>query len=552
MPEYEETLIEPGADTRDPDRDTTEAAPSVARSAATMSAMTLISRVTGFARTWALAFALGNTFLTSSYDTANNIPNMLYELIMGGVLSTAFLPVFLEVMAQHGRKRAWRYASNLINITLVVLGLVAIAATIFAPQFIWTQMFTVAAEERELATYLFRFFTIQIVVYGISGVVSGILNAERRFLWPAAAPIFNNVVVIATLLTYPLIAKSNPDLALVWLAVGTSLGVIAMLLVQIPSLRKTGMRYSPRIDLSDPGLKTTARLVGPAVLFTITNLVVVTFRNAFAFDIDLSGPSTLKYAWMWYQLPYGVLAVALSTAVFTELSHAAGRRDLESFKNHFTAGLRSTFVLIVPMAAMLFVLARPLITLFRAGEFTASDIDGVAAVLTAWGVALPMFAAYMYTYFAFSALKDLKTVVNVKVVLTVVQVGLLALFIRGFAGWGGFGLPGVPATDLIVYASMFVILLWLLRRRIGPFNLSSVVAVFIKISVASLIGGAVAWGILALMPAAEPSMSRSVLELVVSGVPGLAVSWGVAALLRVPEVAVIGSLLGRVKRLVRR
>lgn len=543
-PDHNERILdaEPADDT----------APSVARSAATMSAMTLISRVTGFMRTWALAFALGNTFLASSYDTANNIPNMIYELIMGGVLSTAFLPVYLEVLAQHGRDRAWRYASNLINITLVVLGSIAVLATVFAPQFIWTQMFTVEAQHRELATYLFRFFTIQIVVYGIGGVVSGILNAERRFLWPAAAPIFNNIVVIATLLIYPLIARNDPDAALVWLAIGTTLGVVAMLIVQIPSLKLAGMRYFARVDFTDPGLKTTAALIGPAVLFTITNLVVVTFRNAFAYDVADNGVSTLRYAWMWFQFPYGVLAVALSTAFFTELSRAAGARDMESFKRHFTRGLRSTFVLIIPMAVMLFVLAEPLITLFKAGEFTADDIGVVARVLTAWAVSLPVFAAYMYTYFAFSALKDLKTVVNVKVVVTVAQVALLWILMTGAGGWDGIGLLGVPVTDLVVYTSMFLILVWLLRRRIGRYDLSSVVTVFVNSTIASLVGGAVAWGILRLLPGSDPSLVRSFLVLMVCGLPGLTVAWGVAALLRVPEVAVLGSLIGRVKGMVTR
>lgn len=525
---------------------------SVARSTAIMSAATLTSRVTGFIRTWAIGFALGNTLLTSSYQLANNIPNMIYELIAGGILSTAFLPVYLEQTAKYGRERGWKYASTLINLAIVVLGAIAVLATIFAPQVIATQTFRTPAEDAQLAVFFFRFFAIQIVFYGVSGVVSGLLNANREFLWPAAGPIFNNIVVIITLFGFVPLSKTDPEFAKAWLAVGTTLGVIAMGAVQIPSLLKIGMRYVPKIDLKDPGLRATMRLVVPAVIFTITNLVAVSVRNAYAFEVAPNGPSTLSFAWMWYQFPYGVMAVALSTAIFTELSDAAGRGLWTEFKQRFARGLRATLFLIIPMAVMLVVLARPLVMLFKFGRFTAQDVEVVSGVLSWWGVALPFFAAYMYTYFAFSAFKDLKTVTTVKIGMTVIQVALYALLTVGFGTWKGIGLIGVPVSDLVFYTLMFLVLVVILRKKIGAFDLSGVVSVTARIALAAVAGGAVAFALLTLLNDGGQTVSSAFGALMVCGIAGLATTWGLCAALHVSEMSFLFGVGRRIARVFKR
>lgn len=521
---------------------------SVARSTAIMSAATLTSRITGFVRTWAIGFALGNTFLTSSYHLANNIPNMIYELVAGGIISTAFLPVYLEQTAKFGRDRGWKYASTLINLVVLALGSIALLATVFAPQVIATQTFRTPAEDAELAVWFFRFFAVQVVFYGAGGIVSGLLNANREFLWPAAGPVFNNLVVIATLFAYVPLSGSDPELAKTVLAVGTTLGVVAMGAVQIPSLMRIGMRWVPRIDLKDPGLAETGRLVLPAVLFTLTNLVAVSVRNAYAFEVAPNGPSTLSFAWMWYQFPYGVMAVALSTAIFTELSEAAGHGRWDVFKRRFGSGLRATFFLIVPMSALLVVLSEPLVMLFRFGRFTVEDVRVVSDVLSWWGVALPFFAAYMYTYFAFSAFKDLGTVTRVKVWMTAVQVGLYALLTVGFADWGGMGLAGVPVSDLVFYSLMFVVLVAVLRRKIGAFDLSGVASTAAKVFTGSIAGGVVAWALLRVLPGSDGSVASALLSLLICGAAGLTTAWGICALLKVEEFSVVVSIGRRIAR----
>ena len=529
------------------EEDTTIARPTIARSTAVMAMSTALSRVTGFVRTWAIAYALGVTALSGSYNVANNIPNMLYELVAGGVISALFIPVFMEQWERSSEKDAWSFASTLFSITTVALTIVAIAGTFWAEAFVRTQSFRTSAEDATLAVFFFRFFAVQVVIYGAGSVISGILNSQRKYLWVAIGPVFNNLVVIITLLGfYVPFRVVNPELAKTGLAVGTTLGVFAMYAVQVPSMLALKPQWSWRINLRHPGLKAMGIMALPTLVYVATNLVAVSFRNAYALEVSLSGPATLLYAWMWYQLPYGVLAVALATAVFTELSEQAGQRDYERFKKTFASGLRATGMLIMPMAAMLIALAPQLVRLYRAGAFKESDIPLVSEVLVWWGVALFFFASTTYLLKTFYSLKDTLTPMFVNLVLTVGQIVMYATLTVGVADWAGFGLKGIPIADAIFYACVALALALLLRRKVGPYGMRSIAWMLVRASAASVIGGIVAWGVVRLTPELAELTGGFIAQLLLAGVIGLVSSFSVAALLRIPEVSVATGLLKRV------
>ncbi|MFU8890819.1 MAG: murein biosynthesis integral membrane protein MurJ [Anaerosomatales bacterium] len=530
--------------------------PAIARSTAIMSISTALSRVTGFVRTWATAYALGVTAMAASYSVANNIPNMIYELVAGGVISSLFIPVFMQRRKEAGEEDAWRYASSLFNLTVVSLGIVSILATIFAAEVVRTQTFRISPEEARVATEFFRFFAVQVVAYGAGAVISGLLNAQRRFLWPALGPVFNNLVVIVTLLGFyvPLYGHS-PDLAFVVLAAGTSLGVFAMFLVQLPSLIKSGVRYTATIDLRHPGMRAMARMAVPTVIYVVTNIVAVSFRNAYALETSLEGPATLLYAWMFYQLPYGIFAVALATAIFTELSDAAGQKDWVAFKDQFARGFRATALLIVPMAAMLIALSRPLITLYRAGRFTAEDVPAVAEVLVWWAAGLFFFASFMYVLKTFYSMQDTRTPMLTNLGLTVVQVALYAILTTGIAGWAGIGLKGIPIADGVFYLLSLTALALILRSRIGGYDIRGIATLVARVLVAAALGGASAWGVAHLI-GTSGAPGGALLQVITGGIVGLAVSYGLAWLMGVSEVAagvamarrVLGRMAGRQNR----
>lgn len=512
-----------------------------------MSLSTALSRVTGFVRTWAIAYALGVTALASAYNIANNIPNMIYELVAGGVISSLFIPVFMEQWESSSEKDAWTFASSVFNIATIALFVVAVIGTVWAGPFVRTQTFTRSSADASLAVWFFRFFAVQVVIYGAGSVISGILNSQRRYLWVALGPVFNNIVVIVTLLGfYVPFRESDPALAKTGLAVGTTLGVLAMYLVQLPALLKLRPQWSWRIQWRHPGLKAMGVMALPTIIYVVTNLVAVSFRNAFALEVSLEGPATLLYAWMWYQLPYGVLGVALATAVFTELSEQSGRRDFEAFKVTFGRGLRATGMLIMPMAAMLVALAPLLVRLYRAGEFKESDIPVVADVLVWWGVALFFYATTMYLLKTFYSLKDTRTPMTVNLALAVVHIGLYATLTTGVGGWQGIGLRGVPIADAVFYALVAMTLAVILRRKIGPYDARSIVWTLARVAIASAGGGLVAYATSLATGGLAASPGGFIAQLAIAGSAGLVASYLLAWALRVQEVSVGIGLLRRV------
>lgn len=233
---------------------------TVSASAGIMSVCVLLSRITGFARTWAMAFALGSTFLSSSYQVANNLPNMLYELVMAGMLVTAFLPVYISVKKKLGDAAGNEYASNLLTIVTALLGAVSLLGILFPQAIVYTQTFYSDQDTMGTAVFFFQFFAIQTVFYGGSSILSGLLNANRDYFWSTVAPVANNLIVIATFVLFALVSPANPTLALYIIAIGNPLGVAAQMLIQMPALRRNGIPPAPAREPARPG---AARHGGP-------------------------------------------------------------------------------------------------------------------------------------------------------------------------------------------------------------------------------------------------------------------------------------------------
>ena len=334
---------------------------------------------------------------------------------------------------------------------------------------------------------------------------------------------------------------------------GTTLAIAVLAFVQLPALVKSGFKFRFHIYLHGEGLQATVKLALPAIACTAINLVSLSFMNSCALHVADNGPASVSYAWMWYQFPYGVLGVALSTALFTEMSDCMSRGDHEGFKKHLNLGLRSTWMLIIPMAAMVFACSSELIGLYAAGRFTADHIAPIAQLLSGWAVALPLYAGYMYLYRAFSSLKELKTVALSNLVLTFVQVGLYVVCtgVVEVPGFSGFGLVGLAVGDAVFYALMMLNLLLVLRRRIGPFGFGPLAFAVAKVTLASIAGAGAA--MLVSIPLIGvfgiTSTIGSFVVLVVMGVVGLTVIWIACRILKVQEVAAIASrLAGKFRR----
>ena len=558
---------------------------SITRSTALMSAATLLSRLTGFIRTWAMAYALGSTVLTSAFTVANNLPNQIFELLAGGIISSVFLPVYLSERENRGEQAAQRYASRMFSIAFVVLGAVSVLATVFAPQVVFTQTFLTQQlndQAVSLAVFFFRFFAVQILFYGIGGLLGSLLNAHREFLWPFLGPVFNNLVAIVTMFGYPWMAAHHANQANTWLAVGTTLGVAVMFIVQLPALAR--LRLSLKFNLfrqkgnvTSSALRDSVQMALPVTVFVMINLVVASVFNAVAFQVSDNGPSTMQYAWLWYQLPYGVIAVSLSTALFTEMSEAGATSNMQKLQQNISFGLSSTLFAILPLAVAILVLARQLAGLYHAGEFTSDDVQAVAQVLSAWCLALPFFACYRFMYRAFSSLRDLRVFIVVDACGRVLQVLGYVWLTAGVGFIKPLGLLGLPVSDAIAHFLLLVAMLVVLRRKIGSFGLGRIVVNSSKYILAAAVAVALPLGLrFLLMNGFWSSVPSSSGNLDLANTTGLVkllatslglfndsgilaslfavVGWGlyivlvyflVCLLLRVPETAMVANLLTR-------
>ena len=524
------------------------ASTSVARSTALMSIATLGSRATGLVRTWAMAFVLGNSFLTSSYQVANNMPNTIYELVVGGILGAAFIPIFLLQKEQKGEKGANDFACNVLNLFLIILSLLTLAAAIFAPQVIWTQTFAEGSSQEVIdqAVRFFRIFAIQILFYGIGGVVTGMLNANRVYFLPSLAPALNNIIVIASFFAYIPFSNSNVDLALNVLAIGTSLGVVVQFVIQIPALMRGGFRYHWFIDLHDPALLEAVKIALPTFLYIVGTMISFSCRNAFSLQAGDNGPSTLIYAWTWYQLPHGVLAVSLSRALFTEMSDASAKNDIASLKHHVSSGISGTLLLMIPMAFLLGALSTPLMQLFRAGAFSMDDVRFVASILAMWAISLPFYSVSMFIYNVYASIRKFSVFAAISCGLVVVQVALYAVL----CGTDALGLYGVPLADLAYYGLLCIIGMLVLRKYVGSgIKYGHMLSLAVRACVASALGAGAAYMLLGVLSSALSSIGSGMLagliQLCVCGVVGLIVGVGLCIVFRIPEMTMVTRIIKR-------
>ncbi|EHF03024.1 murein biosynthesis integral membrane protein MurJ [Olsenella sp. oral taxon 809] len=534
---------EPAAGVEPQDREA-----QVGRSAALMSALVIVSRLTGFFRTWGQAYALGVTVTASCYSVANNLPNQLYEIVVGGMLVTAFLPVYLSVKKRLGREGANAYTSNLVTIVLILMGAICALGFVFASQVVWTQSFSASSDfDSELAVYFFRFFVIEVVLYALSSILSGVLNAERDYFWSSAAPIFNNFVTTASFLVYAWLVGPDPQLALVLLALGNPLGVAVQVLMQVPSLSRHGIRIRLHLDLHDPAIKETLSIGVPSLVVMLCSFETVSVMTSSSLSATAAGASVSYYARLWYTLPYAILAVPITTAMFTELSDYVARGDMDAYRRGVSVGTSRILFFMVPFTLYLVAFARPLVVLLAAGKFSASDIDMTASYLRALSVSLAPYAVVMYLQKVCSSLRRMGLYASAHVVAAAIQTVIcLALT-------PAFGLNVVAWSSAVYMVAVLAVTFWNLRRTIGGLGIRGMLATALRSLALGLAGAAAGWGVMRGLSAAVPSLVaggvRGALVLVVAGgIPSLVVTYGLAAALRLPEMSAVNAILGRLLR----
>ena len=523
---------------------------SFVRNTVVMSTGTALSRLTGFLRLSAMAYALGitETRLADAYNVANITPNILYELALGGILTSVVVPVVVEWMQSRGRDAAWDVVRRLFTIALVVLSVIAVLGIVLAPWIV--DLYTVGYPDvqREavhgLATFFLRWFMPQVVFYGIGAVAAGLLNAHRRFAAPMFAPIANNVIVIATFLTFaamPGVAPGSHELATgaqqLVLAIGTTLGVVAMTVALWPSVRATGFRFRWIGGVRDEAIGRIGRLATWVVVYVVANQLGYLIVLILAGGIT-GGYSAYAAAFILFQLPHAIFAVSILTALLPAMSSRWAAGDVDGYRALLSQGIRATATILIPASLGYLVLARPIVRLLiEHGETLPASADLVAEVLFAFAIGLFAFSAFQLLLRASYAMQDTRTPALVNVAAVSVNVAVNLLF---FLVWD-LGIPGLALGHAMSYVFASSALLLLIRRRIGRIGGRRILASLGRILVAGLATAAVAWLVAEGFELwlGTTTLAAQTVQVLGAVVAGLAVFIASAAALRIEEVGLV-------------
>jgi putative peptidoglycan lipid II flippase len=513
------------------------------RNTAVMSLGTALSRLTGFLRLTAAAAALGSGVVASAYNAANVTPNIVYELVLGGILTSVFVPVFVEWLEKRGRGEAWDLARRVLTVAVVGLVLIAIAGILLAPWIMRLYYVAAPAPSREasieIGTFFLRWFMPQIVFYGVGAVATGLLNAHHRFAVPMFAPILNNLCVIATFTAFAWIHTApsvTPETVSggqrLLLAVGTTLGVAAMTVALWPSLRGIGFRWRARFDWKDEGVRRLARLAAWVAVYVVANQV------AYLVVLVLAGqrPSwytVYSYAFILFQLPYAIFAVSIFTALIPSMSSRWAERDVDGLRELLSRGLRMTAVVVLPAAAGYIALATPITALLLGhGEFRATALT--AETLRAFALGLVFFASFQLLTRTFYSMQDSRTPALVNVASAIVNIGLDVLYVNAL----GLGVQGLALGHASSYAFSTTVAVVLLRRRLRGIDGARIARSLVGIALGALAAGGAAWGVwrgLASI-AGSGSIGAMLLEVVAAVVAGVLAFLAAALMVRIEEV----------------
>jgi len=456
--------------------------PSLAAAASVVALGFLGSRLLGLVRTVAIAHQFGTSPDLDAYFVAFRLPDLIFQLLAGATLGSAFIPTFARVLSARGDRAAWRLAVAVLNLVFAATLVFALIALLLAPLIVPVTAPGLGEDTGQhahltsLAVDLTRIMMISPVLFAASGMFMGILNARHHFLAPAFAPMFYNAAIIVG-------ALMSGDVRV--LAFAVVIGALLHLLVQLPALRLVGMRWEPIWDWRDRAVREVGRLMGPRVIGLAAfqfNFLIATF---FASTVRDGAISAVNYAWLIVMTPLGLFGMAISTAVFPRMAEQA-TRDERELQETLSRSLRLILYLTVPASVGLMILAKPMTAfLLRSGAFGSSSTDLVVSALVFYALALFAHSGIEILSRGYYAMSDTRTPVAFAVISMVINLVLSAILV-----WP-FGIKGL-ALSLSVATIVEFWLLWrTLDRRLHGLDRGRLFASTARTLVATVLMGEV-------------------------------------------------------------
>jgi putative peptidoglycan lipid II flippase len=522
------------------------AEPTMARATAMMSSLTAASRATGFLRVAAMAYAIGGveSKVADTYTLANSTPNIIYQLVVGEVLATLLVPVFVESFRKRGGAASWRLAGTIMNLALIGASVATALTVILAPQIMSLYALNLdgpdAALQRETGAFFLRILMPQMIFYAVGMVFTGLLNAHRRFGPPMFAPLLNNVIVIATFVTFRAVhgpgiptLQTMTDGEKLLLAGGTTLGVVAMTLCLWPFVHRIPGKLSMRaLEWRDPEIRAVAKLSTWSLAYVAANQVGLWAINVLANGSD-GGVAAYQTSWILYQLPYALFAASVFTFLAPRMAGHVVDGDLANVRRDVSLGTRLSALVVLPAVAGFVALGRPLIELLlERGVFSARSTELFADTFVLMALGLGAFTFFQLSMRAFYAMKDTRTpfVVNV-----IVETALIGSAIPLYAS---IGVAGLGLAHSISYAVGAIAGMWWLRSRLGGLDGARLASSLSRIALASALAGGAAFGVRAALEDAS-----AWLTVTLGGVALVAVFLASAVALRVSELTEVLELM---------
>ena len=450
-------------------------ASQLARASLGTAAGTLVSRLTGLLRLVIIAAALGGGRVGDAFNLANNTPNMVHDLVLGGILAATFVPVFVDRLTTAKRHEAAESISAVVSLAAAVLVAATVAFELAAPGIV--DLYgggSLSPGEHALSVDLLRLFAPQLLFYGAVSLMAAVLATRDRFVAVGLVPVLNNLVSIGVLLAFAVLAHRDISPAgvvhdaglLLLLGVGTTAGVAVQALALLPVLASSG---GPRLHLVwrpfDPAVRAVLSLSGWTFGFVLANQLAVFVVLALEVHLSRTVPGSVSaytYAYQFFQFPFGVIAVSVVNVASPDLARAFSRADLAGVGRRFGAATRQTLALVLPCAVAYLLLARPIVSLLLQHHAeTAGQSRLTASVLVMFALGLPGFCVFLLVIRTFQAMQDTRTAF----VLYVLENGT-NLLVAGLL-YHPFGVRGLALSYSIAYTLAAVVALLVLRERLG-------------------------------------------------------------------------------------
>jgi len=513
---------------------------SLLKSNLAVAAGTATSRLTGLLRVMAFAYVLGKSSLTDAYNQANASPNLIYELVLGGVLSATLVPLFTRL--RHSGDKEGEVAVR--SVAIVLLAALTVVAVFAAPLvFRLYASDTAGTVDRDLyvsvGSTLTAFFLVQIFFYGLNALAAAELQARDKFFMAAWAPALSNVVVIGTLLLVPGIIEGrtpalqdvevNSSLRLT-LGLGATVGIAVMALALLPPLVKAKVPLGFKPNFRHPAVQQLRQLSGWALGYVVANQAAILVVQNLLVRSGEGNQTSYFNGFTFFVLPHGLLAMSIATTFLPEMSRAIADKDRARLIDRTTLGIRLVALFTVPAGFALFALRRPIVGLaLQHGEFTSADALLASRALAGFALGLGAFSIYLFVLRAFYAHQDARTPCVINIVENVLNVVLAWVLYRRF------GVLGIAASFAIAYVVSSLWALQVLSYKVRGFPLRPLLGGLYRIVLASAVMAEAVWAV-SRMVGSNVGLG-AVLRVGVAGAVGVGVLIGVLALLGAPEIA---------------